>query len=230
MSSFTTIFGNLAQIGSAFGTFAAVCVALWGNLFRRWILPPRLDLDLRDDNGTDAVSTVRGQAPAIARWYHLRVSNRQRWSPIKKTRVYLLKVERRNVGGVWYSDWNGEVPIYWRHSDVYGDTRDFGFPGDCDLCVIAEGAPLSLKPVVATSDIPVEFAPPVELKLSLQARGLEADSEILEVVLRWDGVWPTDRSQMSNHMVVRKAQGNSKRRFPLARRNTNRARSPAKEI
>ncbi|HEX8450136.1 MAG TPA: hypothetical protein VF652_11150 [Allosphingosinicella sp.] len=205
------VFGNWAQIASAVGTLAAVIVALFGPQIRRVLVRPRLNLTIENPVGVDGTDWVPdGTEEGIslpARWYHLRVSNPHRWSPVTMVRVFLLEIEAPDASGRYRRSWIGEVPIDWRFPKQVGPVLDFGFPRDCDLCSATSDKRLRLKQAIPWG-IPEELLvseAPVDLRLTLQARGLEADSGRLRVRLCWNGVLPDDRSTMDRHLVLEKA-------------------------
>ena len=168
--------GDWAQIAGAVGALAAVLVALFGRQTRVWLVPPRLDLRVQNGAGVRAGDTT---------WYHLRVSNPRRWSPITSVRVFLLRVEMDSLSEPWLD----EVPLRWRFQKPGDESLDFGFPRDCDLCEIGGDNRLRLQHAIewelAGPLAPLD--PPVRMKLTLQARGLEADSAELKLVLDWSG-------------------------------------------
>lgn len=166
--------GDWAQIaaGSA-GALAAILVALFG----RRLVRPRLVLTIEDFAG------YRKAPPDI--WYHLRVTNRRRWSPATRVRVFVLKID---VRGRPDRSWAGEVAIRWRFQDQTGEYRDFGPPYDCDLCAVGADNRLRLQPMIdwqLPGDL-LTHAPPVHLNLTFQARGFEADSAPLHLTLDWE--------------------------------------------
>lgn len=186
------------QIAGAVGTLAAVIVALFGRQLRALLVPPRLDLRLENPRGVEAGENIRDGNQCVeipSRYFHLRVSNPRRWSPITAVRVFLIGAERRDESGN-PSTWRGEVPLNWRFPNHMPPAIDIGFPRDCDLCSASEDGKLRLKQAIEWG-LPGDFAicsPPVHLTLTLQARGLEADSRPLRIEIEWDGTWPADRA------------------------------------
>jgi hypothetical protein len=173
--------GEWAPIAGAAGAFAAVIVALFGRPIRHHLTPPKLDLSLDPDKagGFSANGTI---------WYHVQVSNPRRWSPVTAVRVFLLKVEMDGK-----PPWLGAVPLRWRFQKPGGEYLDMGSPRDCDLCAIGKDGPVSrltLQQAIMSGGLPPHIAspnPPALMTLTLQARGLEADSAELKLALDWDG-------------------------------------------
>jgi hypothetical protein len=167
--------GDWATAAGAAGAFAAVIVALFGRQIRAWLTPPRLDLRVENEAGVRAGDTS---------WYHLRVSNPRRWSPVTAVRVFLLKIEMDGLAAPWVD----EVPLRWRFEKPGGEYLDVGFARDCDLCAV-DDCKLTLQPAIewGLPDDLESFHRPVRMTLTLQARGLEADSAELRLLLDWDG-------------------------------------------
>ena len=184
-------FGNWAQIVSAIGTLLAVIVALFGSQLRRLLVRPRLDI--RVDNPDGVVAEGEGGGQDSSRWYHLRVSNPHRWSPITSVRVFLLEVEWPEAGGGYRSAWKGAMPLQWRYAAAMEKSADMGFARDCDLCVITSDKVLRLTLSFrgGIEDKYTTYSEPIRLRLTLQASGLEADSRRLKVQLDWNGQGPT---------------------------------------
>jgi hypothetical protein len=51
--------------------------------------------------------------------------------------------------------------------------------------------------------VPEEFAQPFRLFLTLQARGVEAESNSLRLEISWDGKWSDAEAEMKRHLVVK---------------------------
>jgi hypothetical protein len=189
--------GDWAQIASAVGALAAVIVALFGPRLQRLLLPPRLEVRLDNALGAEAGEWVGDDSPYISsRYYHLRVANPHRWSPVTAVRVFLLRVELRRASGEYELEWEGEVPMQWRFPDDVPPVIDIGFPRDCDLFSAASDGRLRFKPDIQWA-LPGELqvaTGPVDMRLTLQARGLQADSRTIRLELKWDGAWPLDSS------------------------------------
>lgn len=185
-----------AQVAAAVAGFAAVIVALYGRPLRRFLLRPRLDLRFDNPQGVP-VQEERGSDGAIRevslRYFHLRVSNPRRWFVVTKVKVVLLAIERRESGTSGYRQlWSGETPLPWRYPDENPPERDFGPGYDCDLCAVDSEGVLTLFQGIKWG-LPADLRwqqGEIDLRLTLQAQGLEADSRRIGLSLRWDGKWP----------------------------------------
>jgi hypothetical protein len=198
--------GHIAQIVSAIGTLLAVIVALFGAQIRRFIVKPRLDIALSSLGGTtSSVPYFKDENTNCylkSLWYHLRVTNPNRISPVTAVYVYLLKLETRDASGKFVEVSGLEVPMHWRYAGKSYPPRDFGRPYECDIFRIFEDRHLEVTTIVGTDKIKT-MQPPVHIRLSFQASGLEAWSDTITVQVDWDGKWSTDQDEMAKYLVVR---------------------------
>lgn len=194
----------------AIGTITAALVALFGQAFRSKFFPPRLALKLSVPEGEKArvCLTWFEQGESKERWedaryYHLRVSNKRRWSPANKVQVFLIRMEEPGPDGEPQIAWTGDVPMRWRHQEVFPPARTIGPSADCDLCSVVKGKWLELLPLIAPYNLEVKRRQKSLVVLSLQARANEADSAILRVQISWDGGWEDGAQEMKRHIVVK---------------------------
>lgn len=194
----------------AFGTFAAVFVALFRD-FRSKFFPPRLTLKLAVPEGEKAKVRLtwleqgepkeRGED---ARYYHIRVSNdRRQLSPAKAVQVFLIRMEEPGPDGELQVKWIGDIPMRWRNQEFFPLTRTIGPPYDSDLCCVVKGKWLELLPLIAPYNLDVKRTQKSLFVLSLQARANETDSAILRVQISWDGGWEDGDLEMKNHLKVK---------------------------
>jgi hypothetical protein len=195
-----------AQVAIAVGTIAAVVVALFGDWLRGRLAPPKLVLKLRDGRGEKTPVTLTAPdgstRETVGRWYHLRVENERRWSPARQVQVFLLRVEEPDAAGEHKITWVGEIPMIWRHQQVSPWARTIGYPADCDLCSVVKEKWVELHPVLVPFALNAQRREPCNLIVTLQARGLETDSNLVRVKIAWDGAWADDAEEMTRHMTV----------------------------
>jgi hypothetical protein len=198
------------QLAAAVATFAAVLVALFGQAFRAKFFPPQLAVSLVDSQGertkvklTWVENGVQKDRSEDARYYHLAVSNRRRWSPANQVQVVLLTVAEPGADGRFVTVWTGDIPLGWRHQQVLSGARTVGPTGHVDLCSVVRTKWLQLHPLVAPFNLEVIRRNSANLILRVQARSNEADSEILSVRVSWDGQWEDGATEMQRHLIVR---------------------------
>lgn len=199
----------IVQAFIALGTVSAVLYALFGPWLRSRLFPPRLTLDLPDAKGMKTDVQVRSDAGArdtTALWYHVRVENKRRWSPATRVQVFLLRIEEPDASGRPATTWRGEVPILWSVNEAHPRERTIGYPALCDLCSLVKEKWLQLHPIIAVLAMKHQRREACDLTLHLQARGMEADSNLLCVRVTWDGGWEDDTEAMAKRLVVQVVQ------------------------
>jgi hypothetical protein len=98
--------------------------------------------------------------------------------------------------------WVGEIPMRWAHQEVNPLVRDIGHPFDCDLCSVVKEKWVELHPLVVPHALTARRREACSLIVTLQARGLEADSNLARVKIAWDGRWADGAEEMTRHMSV----------------------------
>jgi hypothetical protein len=135
-------------------------------------------------------------------WHHIRVESQKRWKSVTGVYVYLLSIEVPDADGAYQPVWEGDARLGWR-AEPNQQPKDIGSPAECDLChVVKEPLQLGLSPLIR-GQIPDTFTGNVKMIFTLQARGLEADSDVLRIQISWDGKWSDIRSEMRRHLVVK---------------------------
>jgi hypothetical protein len=197
----------VAQVAIAVGTIAVVVVALFGDRLRARFAPPKLILTLENDRGVKTPVTLTGSdgntSETVGRWYHLRVINERReWSPAKQVQVFLLRVEEPDAAGEYKNTWVGEIPMRWAHQELSPLFRTVGYPVLCDLCSVVRDSWIELHPLVVPFALNAKRKGGCNLLVTLQARGVEADSNLVRVKIAWDGKWADDADEMTRHMTI----------------------------
>ncbi|WP_116809998.1 hypothetical protein [Steroidobacter cummioxidans] len=205
------------SIVAATGTMGAVIVALFLRELRAIIRPPKLHVELARENGLPITAHLipPGQvvpaelAPEKSRYYHLKVSNpRRKADAVNGVSVTLLHVERRGQDGQYHSTWKGDVPMVWRNElpDSNGEKKIVGTWAESDLCSVARDKSLTLHVKIRPNDLQWRYAVdetmPVDLIVTVQARGNEADSDERKLRVFWDGHWEDGDLEMRRHFHV----------------------------
>lgn len=181
-----------------------------GQAFRGKFFPPKLSLTLANLDGEKTrvrLAWTENNEPKErwedARYYHIRVTNARRWSPARQVQVVLLHVEEPGADGQFVVSWSGDIPVGWRHQQLFPPFRTIGPEADVDLCSIVKGKWLQLHPLIVPFNLDVVRRQPVTLILSLQARSNECDSAVLRVQVSWDGQWHDGAQEMRRHLVFK---------------------------
>ncbi len=198
------------QVAVAIGTIGAVLVALFGEAFRAKFFPPQLSLVLADPKGERTkvrLAWVEGELEKErwedARYYRLRVSNNRRWSPANQVQVALIRVEEPTADGAFAVSWAGDVPLTWKHQQLYQVFRTIGPASEVDLCSVVKGKWLQLHPLVVAPSLESVRRGSAKLVLWLQAQSNECESNVLRVAVIWDGQWHDGADEMTRHLTIK---------------------------
>jgi hypothetical protein len=173
-----------------------------------------LALRLKDGRGSKTPVTITDPEKGTkreteGRWYHIEVSNKSRWSPAREVQVFLLRVEEPDAAGQDRITWLGDVPMRWRHQEIRPVALTIGPTTDCDLCSVVQEKWVELWPLIIPHSLNARRREPCKFSVTLQARGIESDSNLLRVQIAWDGEWSDDADEMARHMVVREVDSSS---------------------
>ena len=133
--------------------------------------------------------------------------NSRRWSPASEVQILLLQVEEPGPNGNLQVTWRGDIPLAWRHQQLFPLARTMGRDADADLCSVRQGGPLKLHLLIEPLNLEVVRNQASTLVLSLQARGSQADSPVLRIRVAWDGGWHDGTTEMRGHLTVEPLQG-----------------------
>ena len=164
----------------ALGTVATLLVAfiaLFGAWLRNRIWPPGLTISLVCNEGYP--STV------VATDLY----------------IFLLSVEVENAAGDFEPIWVGRAPLGWRH-ESNPQPKKIGHSWECDLChILKDPLEVRFSPLIP-GQAPDRYIEKFRIAVTLQARGVEKDSNILRIKISWDGKWSDDKTEMKRHHLV----------------------------
>src|SRR5262245_31382893 len=173
-------------------TFLAVLVALFGSRWRYRMIPPRLKIVLSSTEGMGGevfdLDRVTNQARHLtnAVWFHIQVDNETRDTPVSGVHIFLLSIEAPDASGTFKPVWEGNAPLGWRH-DKNPQPKTIGYGAECDLCHVLKQPPMVRLSPINPGQVPDTITGPCKLILTLQARGVEAESNRYRVEISWDG-------------------------------------------
>jgi hypothetical protein len=193
------------QALTALGTVGAVLVALFTQWIKARLLPPQLSIRLHDPLGDPSPAAIQrpdGNTHLVpSRWYHIDVDNRRRaLAPAAGVQVFLQRLEVFDAAvGQYRVSWFGEMPLRWKTQEVKPIALTIGRPDGCDLFSISKDDPpvLELKPLTLVFALQIRWREACRLRLTLQARGVEADSNVLRIEISWNGRWSDDPTQLA---------------------------------
>src|SRR5262249_32162473 len=106
-----------------------------------------------------------------------------------------------------------EVPILWKSQQLKPISLTIGRPDGCDLfsivkegCIEKDGQlddrpVLSIYPLAPVLSLQREWRGPCRLRLTLQARGVETDANVLRVEIVWSGNWSDDPAKLGSKLI-----------------------------
>jgi hypothetical protein len=199
---FVKLLGAIATLSVAF-------IGLFGSWLRFKIWPPKLTIRLADEKGTpttlvffDKTTNQQSQTPAF--WYHVQVDNETRWNPVTELYIFLLLIEEKDASGAFKAVWQGRAALGWRH-EANPQPKKIGYTSECDLCHILENPRQVCFSPIFRGQVRDCYTEKFKIAVTLQARGLEAESNSLRIEISWDGNWSADKEELSRHLVVKKA-------------------------
>lgn len=205
-----------ATLSAAIATLVAALVALFLRELRAWWRPPKLELCLSLKSGAAVTAYLfpSGQGgsveyrPEKSRYYHLRVSNpRRKADSVQGVTVTLLRVQRKGADGHYHHAWSGDIPMAWRNDmSALGERKVVGTWAESDLCSVIRDKFLDLHIKVFPNDLKWRYEiggdTPVDIIVTVQARGNEVDSEEYRLRIFWDGEWQDGDVEMRQHFHV----------------------------
>ena len=210
----------LATFFTGIATFGAVLVALFHDWLRHNLLPPKLCISLSGYPHSTTMTQVHGNDPlrepivTESLWFHVEVSNERRFARAEAVQLMLVRVEEPDSSGVFSTVWIGEVPLTWQHMYAFNTTteRVLGHPIRSDLISCTKQAFHESTPFLRINTIftPNELAKyavragQLRMRLTIQARSLEVDSDPMLIEIAWDGTWSDDLNDMARRLVVKK--------------------------
>jgi hypothetical protein len=172
-------------------------------------LGPRLRLQLVNPKGQ--AETLAGGTPlrfTPARYYHARVTNRTAHPEAREVEVLLTQLDIRGPDGLPQTRFGGAIPLAWQHYQTRTRTIGRASVAIADLFAVHAGAPgtppmLFFTPQVLPVNFPAQMIGEQHFWLSVIARGLNGESNIVRLRVDWDGAWAAPESDMAQHLIVK---------------------------
>jgi hypothetical protein len=191
---------------STAATLLAVFVALFGSWLRNVLWPPQLRISLASRDGMQSTLFFQNKETNEVRqipgfWWHVRLLNETRWNAVSDVYVFLLSIETPDAARNFKPIWVGQAPVTWQNNPN-PQPKKIGHTEQADLChILKEPLSLNLSPIIF-GQVPSFYDKVTSLRLTLKARGVEADSNELRLKIDWDGQWSDYQAAMSRHLVV----------------------------
>lgn len=192
------------SLAVALATFAAVLAALFGEQWRAIWFPPRLQLRLLGSAGEKTeLRDANGNYVDDVRYYYVQVSNARRVNRAEQVQAFLTRIEEPGPSGELQTTWFGNIPIRWRDQEVVPLLRTIGAASDLDFLRVERQGGLWLMPLITPHNMPAHRTDKCRFVAHLQARSTQTDSEVLRVLVAWDGKWEDGSAEMQNHLEIR---------------------------
>ena len=94
------VISTIAKVFSAVGTVSVAVLAIWGDKVRAAIAGPKLELKLQNERGN---LTVRANQTRTI-YYHLKLTNKRKWSPAKHVRMLVTDIEKKRADGTYFPE------------------------------------------------------------------------------------------------------------------------------
>jgi hypothetical protein len=198
------------RLAGVIATWLVVILAIYGERIRSWLFRPALEVTLRNPRG-ELVPQIRwlealqGRGRQIqARYYHVRVSNRRRFSPAHEVRVVMTLVESPGPDQLPQAVYSATLPLKWRNQEADPrPSRTIGADDFADLLYVNEEGALYLTPMITPNKFPLHHTGATMLWVTVQALSIEADSQPLRLQIAWDGQWDLGEAEMTNHLKIK---------------------------
>jgi hypothetical protein len=117
--------------------------------------------------------------------------------------VALIRVEEPTADGALAVSWAGDVPLTWKHQQLYPVFRTIGPTSEVDLCSVVKEKWLQVHPLVVASSLESVRRGSAKLVLSVQAQSNECESNVLRIAVTWDGKWHDGAEEMKRHITIK---------------------------
>lgn len=211
--------------------------AIWGNQIRALFSGPKLVLSLDRPEGqitklnipenkcSAAIAAIKPGTTALpARFFHLRVQNKRKGTPATRTQVILYSIVRpHKAGDPQPLDINGRLPFPWkfRGGDPnphirFKDAVMYSVIGPDDYCDLAmltadKRFRLRAEPWNLVDEY-LEIKSGEKTTVEAIAIAENAQSNLLTLNISWDGIWPEEEGQVTEHVKIEQSRPLSKRK------------------
>jgi hypothetical protein len=197
---------NPGHLLTAIGTIAVAILAIWGDKIKlAFGLGPKMTLNLIDPEGEMInISTSTDGSTTPARYYHLKVANKNRWSQATNVRVVITGMYRLAADGKYVNQpLIGPLQLMWRFSAIHPALYSTVGPEDiCDLGYLKKGDRFILTPNFFPNNFPGGLEANQKMLIQVKALSDNAESKPICIEISWDGNWSDDTEKMKEHLVV----------------------------
>jgi hypothetical protein len=194
----------LVQSFVAIGTILAVILAIWGDLIRSVLVPPKLRLHVHNPRGTP---TQFNDGQKVY-FYHLRVKNSRTWSPARNCHVTLRELYRRGPDQLFHPvALPVPVQFIWAPAEFTPPRIHLVTEQVLDFGTLTEHGRFTPRLAVMLNDFKGFVNPndAVRFCLEICADGYHAARfQVFEVA--WNGKWSENPNQMAENLQIREIE------------------------
>lgn len=193
----------VSELGVAAQVVIAVA-AIWGEKIRARLTKPRLHLALVGGPGASEPRVLPNGEIVTARCHRLQVRNHARHTVADEVQVFITQIQRREPSGRVRTI-TGAVPLAWQHEALYPKARNIGHSTVAlvDLLLLHSDS-IRLMPMI--DPVPINFGDTMQgaqnFRITVVARGLNAESQPLRVEVQWDGQWEAGDAETAGHFSI----------------------------
>ena len=198
------VISTIAKVFAAIGTVTVAILAIWGDKVRAAIAGPKLELELQDARGN---LTVRDNQKKTV-YYHIRLTNKRRWSPAKHVRVLITGIEKKRPDGTYFPEpLIAPLQLTWAFPQFHELRPTIATSDVCDLGCLDEDAQRFTIPLyVRPNNFRGYVEPGQSMRVSIVASAHNYESKSpLVLEISWDGIWSSDMDELQRHLVIKGA-------------------------
>ena len=100
----------------------------------------------------------------------------------------------------------GELPLRWRHQEIYPLLRKIGRAIDADVFYVTDEPMLCFTPLLVRNNFRAEHRGATRLWMTAVAHGAEGASNVVRIEVAWDGQWDPGEAEMQRRLTLQVAQ------------------------
>ena len=195
------VINTIARVFAAIGTVSVAVLAIWGDKIRAAIAGPKLKLELRDTRGN---LTFRANQKSTI-YYHIKLTNKRRWSPAEHVRVLVTGIEKKRPDGTYFPEsLVAPLQLTWAYPQFHELLPTIATNDVCDLGFLDEDAQrFNLSLYVVPHNFRGYVKPNQSMRVSIVASAHNYESKSpLVLEISWDGTWSDNMDEMQRHLVI----------------------------
>lgn len=188
----------------AIGTWAIAIIAVWGDWLKSKIFPPILSVELLSRRGGELIVAVFADGSQVqSRYYHLRVTNKRKYSPANKVQIVISSISTPGPTGEPQVILNEPLPLRWRHQEFQPLQLTIGHEErHADIVSVNERKQLILLTLFRTFNLQQTYTGSTHLWITARAEGENCHTDPFVIEIAWDGEWNPGEAEMERHLTI----------------------------